>query len=133
VTQPDPGKQDLAPVDEEETSEDGLGGFDGENGADGDASTLKKSLAATPKKQIVDAYIDWDNGEPLTPAERKTIMALKSNYERARAMNQRRNNRLLGKLELKEDVEKLLQTGKGTGSKSTPAPAAAAPKNKTSG
>ena len=126
--QPDPRKQDLAPVDEEENFEDGLDGFDGKNGADGDASALKKSLAATPKKQIADAYSDWDNGEPLTPAERKTIMALKSNYERARAMNQRRNNRLLGELELKEDVKKLLQVGKGTGKKSTPA--AAAPKSR---
>jgi len=71
VTQPDPRKQDLAPIDEEETSEDGLDGFDGENGADGDTSTLKKSLVVTPKKQIADAYVDWDNGEPLTPAERK--------------------------------------------------------------
>jgi hypothetical protein len=76
MMQPDPRKQDLAPVDEE-NSEDQLDGFDGENGADGDASTLKKSLTAMPKKQIVDAYIDWDNGEPLTPTECKTIMALK--------------------------------------------------------
>jgi hypothetical protein len=45
-------------------------------------------------------------------------------------MNQHQNNCLLGKLELKEDVKKLLQVGKGTGKKSMPA--AAAPKNKTS-
>lgn len=42
----------------------------------------------------IDEFTKWDNGEPLTPAERTSIMALNSNYERSREMNIRRNRRI---------------------------------------
>ena len=44
-----------------------------------------------PKSKKPDAVInlheDWDNGEVLTPEQRKKIMAMGSNYERSKAMN----------------------------------------------
>jgi hypothetical protein len=61
-----------------------------------------------PKLTSTDIYKDWDNGEALTPDERAEIMSLKSNYERAQAMNKRRNARLLKELELKQGVSDLL-------------------------
>jgi hypothetical protein len=61
----------------------------------------------TPQPTSTDPYKDWDNGEALTPIEHAKIMLLKSNYERAQAMNKRRNARMLKELELKQGVADL--------------------------
>ena len=58
---------------------------------------LLKSKAAT-----IDHFADWDNGEPLTKEQRKTIMSLKLNYERSKAMNKMCNERMMCELDLKE-------------------------------
>jgi hypothetical protein len=63
---------------------------------------------------VVDNHQDWDNGEPLTSDQRKEILALRSNYERSRAMNKLRNARLLKELDLKNEARKTLA---GSGSK----------------
>ena len=63
-----------------------------------------KQAAAPP----VDEYANWDNGEPLTQEERQAVLRLKSNYERSREMNKRRNRRIqmeLGLLDM-DDIFK---------------------------
>ena len=60
-----------------------------------------KPVGATePHGLQVDAYANWDNGEPLTPDERAAILRMKSNYERSQTMNKRRNTRMLKELEM---------------------------------
>ena len=75
---------------------------------DNHGSPASKKLSPKPKASIPDQYKDWDNGEPLTTEQRQSIMALKSNYERSRAMNQFRNQRQLKELELKAAAESAL-------------------------
>jgi hypothetical protein len=82
---------------------------DGDDDRDSPAS---KKLGPKPKAATFDPYKDWDNGEPLTTEQRQSIMALKSNYERSRAMNQLRNQRQLKELDLQAAARSALDGGK---------------------
>ena len=81
---------------------------DSEDSAD-DAFLPKRKTHAPPP----DPFADWDNGEELTPQQRKDVLALKSNYERARVMNKIQNDRKLRELELKNEVVKTFAGLKG--------------------
>jgi hypothetical protein len=82
---------------------------DSDDDDDGDRGLpASKKLGSKPKASTLDQYKDWDNGEPLTTEQRQSIMALKSNYERFRAMNQLRNQRRLKELDLKAAAESAL-------------------------
>ena len=81
---------------------------------DGPRPTNKVPPAPSPKKTdpIINYYKDWDNGEPLSPEGCKHILNMKSDYERAQAMNKRRNERKLRELEVKNGVEDLFKMSK---------------------
>jgi hypothetical protein len=49
----------------------------------------------------------WDNGEPLTPEERKRIEALGSSYEKAREMNIKYRDRKMAEAGLQDAVRDL--------------------------
>jgi hypothetical protein len=83
-----------------------------EDDDDDDKRPLPPAKGKAPR---VDPFTDWDNGEPLTPEERMSVMALKSNYERAKVMNKRRNDRILQELDMKEAAAKVLDGKKGKG------------------
>jgi len=89
-------------------------GEDDKDEDDGPRPTNKVPPAPSPKKTdpIINYYKDWDNGEPLSPEGRKRILNMKSDYERARAMNKRRNERKLRELEVKNGVEDLFKMSK---------------------
>ena len=93
--------------DEDEDEED-------EDEDDGSKSTNKAPRTPLPKKTvpIINHYKDWDNGEPLSPEGRKHIMNMKSDYERAQAMNKRRNERKLRELEVKNGIGDLFKMNK---------------------
>ena len=73
--------------------------------------TNKVSPAPSPKKKIpvINDFKDWDNGEPLSPEGKKRILNMKSDYERAQAMNKRRNQRMLRELEVKDGLRNLFE------------------------
>lgn len=75
-----------------------------------------------PPAPAVDEYANWDNGEPLTQEERQAILRLKSNYEKSREMNKRRNRRIqieLGLLDVDDIFKpKAKRTTDDTGTKS---------------
>jgi hypothetical protein len=113
---PEKAKRETFQVDKGETPTIG-GAFSdnrseiGDNSDDDDGDRglpASKKLGSKPKASTFDQYTDWDNGEPLTTEQRQSIMALKSNYERFRVMNQLRNQRQLKELDLKAAAESAL-------------------------
>jgi hypothetical protein len=80
---------------------------DSEDETDTDTDTLP-TLKKKPDA-IIDLYEDWDNGEVLTPEQRKKIMAMASNYERSKAMNTIRNTRLIEELGVRNEARKLFE------------------------
>jgi hypothetical protein len=83
--------------------------------------TAKFTTKLHPKPSTKqDDFVNWDNGEPLTAEEHTQILALKSNYERSRAMNIRRNKRIANEYALLEDDvnsagENVKKVGNGKG------------------
>ena len=77
-------------------------------------SPNKTPSTPSPRKtiSIINHYKDWDNGEPLSPEGRKHILNMKSDYERAQAMNKRRNERMLRELEVKNGFGDLFEMNK---------------------
>lgn len=59
----------------------------------------------------LDPYIDWDNGEPLTPEERAQIMKL-SNYEKFHEMRMRYRRRLENELRSRAETNLQPQTSR---------------------
>jgi hypothetical protein len=55
----------------------------------------------------------WDNGEPVTQAEREKVLGLGSDYEKSREMNIIRNSRLMDDLGLSQDFADLFKGHKG--------------------
>lgn len=55
----------------------------------------------------------WDNGEPVTQAEREKVLGLGSDYEKSREMNIIRNLRLMDDLGLSQGFAELLRGHKG--------------------
>ena len=66
-----------------------------------------------PQVDVINNHHDWDNGEPLNPDQRKEILALRSDYEKSRAMNKIRNARVLKELYLKNAVGEALAGSEG--------------------
>jgi hypothetical protein len=79
-----------------------------------DETETETETPSTSKKPdvIIDLHEDWDNGEGLTPEQRKKIMAMRSNYERSKAMNMIRNTRLIGELGIQNEAQKLFEGGR---------------------
>ena len=101
---------------DDEGQEEGQGQDDdeGQDEDDRSRSANKAPHTPSPKKTIpiIDHYKDWDNGEPLSLEGRNSIMNMKSDYERARAMNTRRNERKLRELEVKNEIRELFKMNK---------------------
>jgi hypothetical protein len=87
-----PAKRKIIPIDDDSSDS-------GSESVDDNRPVLEKP-ACKSKAPIADQYVDWDNGELLTTKQRKSIMALKSNYERAQAVNEIKNKRKLHELGL---------------------------------
>ena len=104
------------PIIDEDSSRERSDGFDNE---DGSVSPVKPKT-----KLLIDPVSDWDNGKKLTLDQCKAIMALRSNYEKARMMNKLRNERIMLELELKNEVARTLAVAKGNGADSKPKPKA---------
>ena len=87
---------------------------DNEDEDDRPRSPAKATPTPSPKKTIsvINHYKDWDNGEPLSPQGRERILNMKSDYERAQAMNKRRNERMLQELEVKNGLGDLFKMNK---------------------
>ena len=103
-TSQEPNRAKTSAIDDT-FSDDRSESVDDNDSDDNRGLPASKKLGPKPKASIPDQYKDWDNGERLTPEQRQSIMALKSNYERSRAMNQFRNQRQLKELELKAAAE----------------------------
>jgi hypothetical protein len=104
-------KRETSAIDDafpDNCSESGDDSDDSDDDDDDRGLPASKKLGSKPKASTLDRYKDWDNGEPMTTEQRKSIMALKSNYERFRAMNQLRNQRQLKELDLKAAAESAL-------------------------
>ena len=104
-------EKDPLPIDNESSQDESADSTDDD---DTDKRPQKR------KAGYVDPYKDWDNGESLTPKQRKSIMALNSNYERYRAMNKLKNSRLLRELDMKAEVTRALEGHEGEGNVKRP-------------
>ena len=94
----------------EEVDQDGAGDNPGAGGAEelrsGSGSGTDDD--SSDEDEFADPFADWDNGEELTEEERRELMTLGSNYERSRAMNIRRRERLAVEMGLKATVNNIL-------------------------
>jgi hypothetical protein len=90
---------------------------DSEDETEDETEIEEETESDTPPKSkkpdaVINLYEDWDNGEVLTPEQRKKIMAMGSNYERSKAMNMIRNARLIEELGVQNEAQKLFKGGR---------------------
>ena len=139
-----PSHNELGDIDDSDDSDpdfglllqeqsDGEDEEDEEDEDDGSRLTNKAPRAPSPKKTIpiIDHYKDWDNGEPLSPEGRKHILSMGSDYERAQAMNKRRNQRKLRELEVKNGIGDLFKMNKDKSKAATKTKVKSNPTNPT--
>jgi hypothetical protein len=86
-------------VDDDEESSDSS---DSDSESESLPEKSKKVLASKAKSRE-----QWDNGEPLTPEERKRIEALGSSYEKEREMNIKYRDRKMAKAGLHDAAREL--------------------------
>ena len=94
--------------DLEDDSDDDVEDKDDTNESDGDQHVSTKKPPAQQKAS------NWDNGKLLSNEQCKVILALKSDYERAKAINMIKNQRLLGELDVKAELTKVVEGTEGT-------------------
>lgn len=83
-------------------------------------ATAKPNARIIPtKSRTADPFADWDDGEPLTHEQRAQIMALKSNYERSKAVNVIRNARKMDEVGVKDGLGEVLRGAKGVKAQGT--------------
>ena len=104
----DEPEDDTEDEDDSEDDSDDVEDEDDTNESDGDQHVSTKKPPAQQKAS------NWDNGEPLSNEQCKVILALKSDYEQAKAINTIRNQRLLGELDVKAELTKVFEGTEGT-------------------
>jgi hypothetical protein len=84
---------------------------DEESSDSSDSDSEPESLPEEKSKKVLTSKAKsrepWDNGEPLTPKERKRIEALGSSYEKAREMNIKYRDRKMAEAGLHEAAREL--------------------------
>jgi hypothetical protein len=87
------------------------GGDDEESSDSSDSDSESESLPEEKSKEVLISKAKrrelWDNGEPLTPEERKRIEALGSSYEKAREMNIKYRDRKMAESGLQDAAREL--------------------------
>jgi hypothetical protein len=89
-----------------------FGGGDNEESSDSsDSDSESESFPEEKSKKVLTSKAkrreSWDNGEPLTPEERKRIEALGSSYEKAREMNIKYKDRKMAESGLQDAAREL--------------------------
>lgn len=85
-----------------------LGAATGEVGIDRSVDEIGEERA--PIASTVEEREWWDNGEPVTKAQREKVLALESDYEKSKEMNKIQNLRLVEQLGLEKGFKDLFRS-----------------------